>query len=127
MLDISKIRKEFSFFNKNKELHYLDSAASSLKVDRAVDAMSNYLKYNGTNVHRGAYKLSYDATVLYEKSREIVADFINANINEVIFTKGTTNSLNMLAVSLFDYINEGDEIIISELEHHSNFLPWLNL
>ena len=79
------------------------------------------------NIHRGVYNLSYEATELYEASRRAVAEFINADYEEVIFTKGTTNSLNMLAQSYLFKLKPGDEIITSELEHHSSFLPWLNV
>ncbi|MFA5693041.1 MAG: aminotransferase class V-fold PLP-dependent enzyme [Acholeplasmataceae bacterium] len=126
-MNVNKIKDDFPFFINNSNTHFLDSAASSLKLGKGIKSLTNYLKNNGTNVHRGVYRLAHEATNLYEKSRDKVAEFLNASSKEIIFTKGTTNSLNILALSLEGYINEGDEILISNLEHHSNFLPWLNL
>lgn len=117
-------RDKFPFFKYNKDTVYLDSAASSLKLNSVIDSISNYYKTNGTNVFRGVYNLSHEATTLFEETRVNVSKLINSNSNEIIFTKGTTDSLNSLANSLEHLINEGDEIITSELEHHSSLLPW---
>ena len=127
MLNTKSIRRQFKVYKKNPDLHFFDSAASALKLAKAVDAMAEYLNYNGTNVHRGVYKLASDATELYENARESIANVIHANKDEVIFTKSTTHSLNMLAKSLESILTKVDEIIISELEHHSNLLPWFEL
>jgi cysteine desulfurase/selenocysteine lyase len=127
MLNTKSIRRQFKVYKKNPDLHFFDSAASALKLAKAVDAMAEYLNYNGTNVHRGVYKLASDATELYENARESIANVIHANKDEVIFTKSTTHSLNMLAKSLESILTKDDEIIISELEHHSNLLPWFEL
>lgn len=118
------LRSKFPFFEYNKDTVYLDSAASSLKLNSVIDSISNYYKTNGTNVFRGVYNLSHEATKLFEETRLNVSKLINSDFNEVIFTKGTTDSLNSLAKSLDHLINEGDEIITSELEHHSSLLPW---
>lgn len=127
MLDVDRIRKEFPIYKKKPELHFFDSAASSLKHKNSIKLLSDFLKYNGTNVHRAVYDLGNEATEAYENARDTVADFIKANRNEIVFTKSTTHSINMLAQSLSGIINEGDEIIVSELEHHANLLPWQNL
>lgn len=117
-------KKEFPFFKHNPNLIYLDSAASSLKLGRVINKISNYYETNGTNVHRGVYSLSHQATSDYEETRNLVAKLINSNPEEIIFTKGTTDSLNSLSLSLMHLVNEGDEIITSELEHHSSLIPW---
>jgi len=118
------IKDEFPFFLNNKEVTYLDSAASSLKLNSVIKRLTDYYVNNGTNIHRGVYKLSHEATEAFEATRVNVAKLINSKTEEVIFTKGTTDSLNKLAFSLSSLINEGDEIITSELEHHSSLLPW---
>lgn len=127
MLNTKTIRRQFKVYKNYQDLHFFDSAASSLKLAKAVDVMAQYLNYNGTNVHRGVYKLAADATEQYEQARATVADFINADRDEVIFTKGTTHSINMLAKSLESMLSKDDEIILSELEHHSNLLPWFEV
>ncbi len=121
-----KIKKEFPIYEFNKNLIYLDTAASSLKPRKVIDAISFYYVHYGVNIHRGVYNLSYEATKMYEDARKNVASFINASSDEVIFTRGTTESINMIS-NFFINLEEGDEIITSELEHHSNFLPWLEL
>lgn len=127
-MDWSNIKKDFPLFSENPGIVYLDSAATSVKPKCVIDKINEYYNKYGVNVNRGVYKLSYEATLEYEKTREIVAEFINAKTEEVVFTKGASNSLNMVALSYgMDNINEGDEIIVSELEHHSNVLPWQNV
>ncbi|CCV63804.1 Cysteine desulfurase [Alteracholeplasma palmae J233] len=123
-MNIDKIKSLFPIFKINKEIVYLDSAASSLKPQRVIDALTYYYANNGSNIHRGVYKLASIATDAFELTRKNLATFINALENEVIFTKGTTDSLNIIAESYKNFINEGDEIITSELEHHSSMLPW---
>ncbi|MFA5720067.1 MAG: cysteine desulfurase [Acholeplasmataceae bacterium] len=120
------IRDKFPIYEFNQNLTYLDTAASSLKPKAVIDTIDYYYSHYGVNVHRGVYGLSYEATDLYEQARDKVANFINATHNEVIFTRGATQSLNMVA-NHFLNLNAGDEIITSELEHHSNFLPWLEV
>lgn len=127
-MDILNIKKDFPVLNKNESLHYLDSAASSLKPKCVIDKIDYYYNNLSCNVHRGVYQLSYEATDLYEESRRIIASFLNANENEIVFTRGASASLNLVAQSYgMTFLNEGDEIITSELEHHSNFMPWLNV
>ena len=110
-----------------KPLVYLDNAATSLTPNQVVNAMDEYYKKYNANVHRGIHQLSEKATKEYEQSRKKIAEFIDADFNEVIFTKGTTESLNLLAYSLTKHYRRGDEIVISQMEHHSNLIPWREL
>ena len=108
-----------------RELVYLDNAATTQKPQAVLDAIvEGYSKWNA-NVHRGVHHLSQVATLKHEEARKKVAQWLNAEAEEVIFTKGTTDGINMLARSFGDaMVNEGDEIIVSQLEHHSNIVPW---
>ena len=122
-------REDFPILNEKvhgRELVYLDNAATSQKPQLGLDAIVEaYSKWNA-NVHRGVHHLSQVATQKHEKARKIVADFIHAQTEEeIIFTKGTTDSINMLAWSFGEaMVKEGDEIVVSQLEHHSNIVPW---
>ncbi len=127
MMDVTKIRQDFPIYQKHPNLKYLDSAASALKVQTVVDAIDRYYTTLGVNVHRGAYDLAYEATKLYEDARSTVAAFIGASPDEIIFTRGTTSSLNMVANAYRDILKPGDEIITTELEHHSSILPWMKV
>lgn len=103
---------------------YLDTAASSLKPKSVIDAINHYYSNLSSNINRGMYKASVESTMLYEEARTTVANFINAKESEIIFTRGTTNSLNTVAYAYgLENLKPGDEIITSELEHHSSFLP----
>ena len=125
MLDTKSIKKDFPVLINNPHLTYLDSAASSLKPACVINKIREYYEEYGVNVHRGVYNLSYKATDEYEETRSVVAKFINASVEEIVFTKGATASLNIIAASYgVDNINEGDEIIVNELEHHSSIMPW---
>lgn len=127
-LDIEKIRSDFpALFQKvnNHNLIYLDSAATSLKPRPVIDRLSHFYAMEASNVHRGAHFLSDRATDLYEGARKKIADFIKApSPQEIIFTRGTTESLNLIAFSFGSMLNEGDEIIVSDIEHHANIVPW---
>ena len=126
--NILNIKKDFPVLVNNPDLVYLDSCASSLKPKVVIDKINEYYNKYGVNVNRGVYTLSYHATEEYEETREVVAKFINAKSKEVIFTRGASSALNLVASSYgMANINEGDEIIVSELEHHSNVLPWQNV
>jgi cysteine desulfurase/selenocysteine lyase len=107
-------------------LVYFDNAATTQKPQIVIDRISTYYADFNSNIHRGVHRLSQKATDAYERARIKVKDFINANSSkEIIFTKGTTDSINLLAFSFGEtYIQEGDEIVVSELEHHSNIVPW---
>ena len=117
-------RSDFPLLEKNQELIYLDSAATSIKPIQVINKINEYYTEYGVNVHRGVYTLSSIATDEYEETRSVVAKFINCKPNEVVYTKGTTNGLNMLAYALKDQIKENDEIIVSVLDHHSSIMPW---
>lgn len=125
MIDVNKIRKDFPIYQTHPNLIFFDSAASSHKVKNAIDEVDHYYQTLGVNVHRGAYDLAYETTALYEHARQNVARFINTKEEEVIFTKGTTSALNMVAQAFIHTLKPGDEIITSELEHHSSLLPWM--
>lgn len=127
MISFENLRKVFPqkiYLDKNDE-SYLDSASTSLKLQCSIDALKNFYEKEVSNVHRGSHRLSLLATQNYEKSREVVAKFLKAPDPEnIIFTKGTTEGINFLAFSLGKNLKEGDEILLTEMEHHSNFLPW---
>jgi len=124
---ITTLKEDFPFFySENKKLSYLDSAATALKPKSVIAAISHYYENLGASVHRGAYKLGDDVTSLYEKAREESRNFLGAkNKEEIIFTSGTTHSLNLVAFSLGEYcLKEGDEVLVTASEHHANFIPW---
>ena len=129
MLDIQKIREDFPILSRtvyDKPLVYLDNAATTQKPLCVLDAMRDeYLNVNA-NVHRGVHYLSQQATDLHEAARETVRRFINAeSVNEIVFTRGTTEGLNLVASSFCEeFMTEGDEVIVSVMEHHSNIVPW---
>jgi len=128
-LDIQKIRALFPILHQEvngKPLVYLDNAATTQKPKQVIDALVNYYELDNSNIHRGAHTLADRATRYYENTRESVRSFINASeTEEVIFTKGTTESINLVAATFGrKFIKKGDEIIISTLEHHSNIVPW---
>ena len=109
----------------SKPLVYLDSAASSQHPDYVVDAMSEYYRTSHANVHRGAHALAVRATTLYEEARTSVQDFINAKMREeIVFTRGATEAINLVAQSWGQRLQPGDEIILTVMEHHSNLVPW---
>ncbi len=129
MFDVTKIREDFPILSRkvyDRPLVYLDNGATTQKPLCVLDAMrEEYLNVNA-NVHRGVHYLSQQATDLHEQAREKVRKFINAgSVNEIIFTRGTTESLNLVVSSFCDgYMSEGDEVIVSVMEHHSNIVPW---
>ena len=129
MLDIRKIREDFPILSRtvyDKPLVYLDNAATTQKPLCVLDAMRDeYLNVNA-NVHRGVHYLSQQATDLHEAARETVRRFVNAaSVNEIVFTRGTTEGLNLVASSFCEeFMTEGDEVIVSVMEHHSNIVPW---
>tara|TARA_B100000809_G_scaffold230223_1_gene244374 strand:- start:6456 stop:7712 length:1257 start_codon:yes stop_codon:yes gene_type:complete len=129
ILDIQKIRSDFPILSREvngKPLVYLDNGASSQKPQQVIDVISHYYEHENSNIHRGVHTLSQEATTAYEDSRKTVQTFINAeHDHEVIFTAGTTDSINLIASSFGKkFLEKGDEIIISTMEHHSNIVPW---
>lgn len=129
MYDINKVREDFPILSRQvhgKPLVYLDNAATTQKPLRMLNAMQDeYLNVN-SNVHRGVHWMSQQATELYEQARETVREFINApTTNDIVFTRGTTESINLVATVFCEsMMQEGDEIIVSAMEHHSNIVPW---
>lgn len=127
--EIDKIRADFPILNQkvyNKQLIYFDNGATTQKPKQVIEAVSNFYSKTNSNIHRGVHFLSEKSTAIYEKSRECVKDFVNAaHVEEIIFTKGTTDGINLIAQVFGEkHFNEGDEVIISEMEHHSNIVPW---
>jgi len=127
--DVEKIRADFPILHQeiyNRPLIYFDNAASAQKPRQVIEAIRNYYEHDNCNIHRGVHWLSVKATEAYESARNVIKTFINAaSPREIIFTKGATESLNLVASSFGKrYVHPGDEIIITIMEHHSNFVPW---
>lgn len=123
---MNNVRKDFPMLDN--DLIYFDNGATTFKPDSVINSITEYYKKYSANAHRGDYTISYKVDVAYENARKKVADFINADFDEVIFTSGTTESLNMIAEGFFKNIIEaGDEILITKSEHASNVLPWFRL
>ncbi|MBD5398018.1 SufS family cysteine desulfurase [bacterium] len=122
---MENIKKFFPIFDNNKGLVYLDSSASAQKPFSVIKAMDNFYMNDYSNIHRGVYKLSETSSSMYDIARKKVCDFIGAKSpSEIIFTRGTTEGINLFVSSFSSLLNEGDEIILSEAEHHSNLVPW---
>lgn len=124
-MDVNEIRKDFPIF-KNRDIVYLDSGATTQKPQYVIDKVSEYYETCNANPHRGAYGLSVEATALYEETRAKIAKFINAkSAEEIIFSKNASESLNLVAYSYgLDNLKQGDEVVLSIMEHHSNLVPW---
>jgi cysteine desulfurase/selenocysteine lyase len=136
--DAIAIRKDFPIFDRTirdgKRLVYLDSGATSQKPQSVIDAELDFYRLHNAAVHRGAHQLAEEATDIYEGAREIVAKFIGADVNEVVFTKNATESLNLVAYAIGNapvgnrfHLNSGDGIVVTEMEHHANLIPWQQL
>ena len=128
-IDFEKIRADFPLLNRDmngQPIVFLDSGASSQKPQYVIDAMNDYYANQHANVHRGVYQLSQEATDAFEKSRHLMQQFINApSEKEVLFVRGTTEGINLVAASYGrKFLKEGDEVLISAMEHHSNIVPW---
>ncbi|MFZ4522194.1 MAG: aminotransferase class V-fold PLP-dependent enzyme [Bacteroidales bacterium] len=128
-LNIDQVRADFPILQQQiykRPLIYFDNAASTQKPRQVIDAIRNYYEHDNCNIHRGVHFLSVKATEAYEEARKEVRQFINAkNTHEIVFTKGATESLNLVAYSFGkQYVKAGDEVITSIMEHHSNFVPW---
>ncbi len=127
--NVNKIRSDFPILNQqiyNKQLVYFDNGATTQKPACVLETINYFYNRINANIHRGVHKLSEESTQAYENARETVRAFINAkSTREIIFTSGATASINLVAHSFGEaYINEGDEVIVSEMEHHSNIVPW---
>ena len=123
-----EMRKYFPIYQQNPDLVYMDTGATALKPNRVLDKMEEYYHQYGVNIHRGVYKLSYQATDAYDIARDKVAKFINSKSEEVVFLRNASEALNFVSLTYgMKYLNEGDEVITSELDHHSCFLPWMKV
>ncbi len=138
MFSPAEIRKDFPIFSKtmrgNNRLVYLDSGATSQKPRQVLDAERNFYEQSNAAVHRGAHLLAEEASIAYEGARQVLANFLSAEVDEVIFTKSATESINALAYSFGNSANgsrfvlkPGDRIVVSEIEHHANLIPWQQL
>ncbi|MBP9691085.1 SufS family cysteine desulfurase [Candidatus Woesebacteria bacterium] len=128
-LRVNTIKKDFPIFKTLPSLVYLDSSATSLKPRSVIEKLSEYYSSYSANIHRGIYKIAEKASAEYESARDVVAEFIHAyRREEVIFTKGTTEGINLVASTLGSSIlQDGDEIVTTIMEHHANFVPWQQL
>jgi cysteine desulfurase/selenocysteine lyase len=137
-IDVAALKRDFAIFDKKmrggKQLVYLDSGATSQKPRQVLDAERFFYENNNAAVHRGAHLLAEEANEAYEGARQIVADFIGASADETIFTKSATESLNLIAYSFGNskpgskfHLKAGDRIVVSEMEHHANLIPWQQL
>ena len=130
MIDYQKCLKDFPILNKTMQNHrlvYLDNAATTFKPTIVLDSIKDYYENYCANTHRGDYDIAHTADVKYDEARQVVADFIGADKNEVVFTAGASMSLNMIAYGYAKFLHEGDEILITEAEHASNVLPWFTI
>jgi cysteine desulfurase/selenocysteine lyase len=132
MFDIQKIRKDFPILSRTvngKPLVYFDNGATAQKPKQVINAISNYYSNQNSNIHRGVHTLSREITIAYENARAAIQKHINAeHAHEIIFTRGTTESINLVAYCFGKIdVKEGDEIVITQMEHHSNIIPWQQL
>ncbi|MBT8321559.1 MAG: aminotransferase class V-fold PLP-dependent enzyme, partial [Eudoraea sp.] len=127
-LDITTIRADFPILNRQiygRPLVYLDNAATSQTPQQVIDVIVDYYSRYNANIHRGVHTLSQEATVAYEGARLTLQKHFNARkAHEIIFTSGTTHSINMVANGFTGFLKEGDELLVSAMEHHSNIVPW---
>ena len=125
--DVASLRAQFPILSqtiRGKSLVYLDNGATTQKPEAVIQAIDAYYRESNSNVHRGAHYLSDEATARFENARQSVADFLNASREEIIWTRGTTESINLVASCYGASLKAGDEVVISTLEHHSNIVPW---
>ncbi|MFM8820354.1 MAG: cysteine desulfurase [Phenylobacterium sp.] len=127
VFDPESVRPEFPILSRrigDRPLVYLDSAASAQKPEAVISAMSDLMRHGYANVHRGLHTLANETTELYENARRKVAGFIGAEESEIVFTRGATEALNLVASGLGQSLSEGDEVLLTEMEHHANIVPW---
>lgn len=129
--DVATLKRDFPIFSREirdgQRLIYLDSGATSQKPNSVIDAESNFYRFSNAAVHRGAHQLAEEATDHYEGARSIVAEFLGAKSDQIVFTKSATESINLVAYALTSKIKSGDRIVVSEMEHHANLIPWQQL
>ena len=127
-INLEEIRKDFPILtklNRGKPLAYLDNAASSQKPNCVIEKLTNYYREQNSNVHRGVYALAEDAEIEYQQARKTIANWLNVQTDEIIFLRGATEGLNLIAHSLAQAeLKQGDSIILTEMEHHANIVPW---
>ena len=131
MLDVAGLKKDFPIFTREirdgQRLIYLDSGATSQKPNSVIEAESDFYRHSNAAVHRGAHQLAEEATEAYEIARAIVAEFISGKSEQIVFTKSATESINLVAYALTSKLKSGDRIVVSEMEHHANLIPWQQL
>ena len=131
MFDVNKIREDFPILKRKIHDHnlvYFDSGATSQKPEAVIEAMNKYYRETNANIHRGVYEMSVESTRLVDEARDQVAKFIGAKAEEIIFTRNTTESINLVAYSWGEEnVHKGDAVVITKLEHHSNMIPWQEL
>ena len=132
MLDPYEIRKDFPIFDRiidDRKIVYFDNAATSQKPRQVIDTMKKFYEQYNANIHRGLHRLSQEASELYEEAHDVIAEFIGArDRSEIVFVRNTTEALNIVSFAWgLNNLREGDEIVISIMEHHSNFLPWFKI
>ena len=126
LFDAKKIREDFPIFRNNPDLVFLDNASTTQKPQSVIDTLSHYYENYNSNIHRGIYQIAEKATAAYEKTRDKAAEFIGADDRRsIVFTKGATESINLVANSWGGQnLKPNDEVLITEMEHHSNIIPW---
>ena len=125
--DPERVRSEFPILSRrigDRPLVYLDSAASAQKPEAVIQAMTDLMRHSYANVHRGLHTLANETTELYENARKKIGTFIGAPETEIVFTRGATEALNLVAAGLGRDLSEGDEVVLTEMEHHANIVPW---
>ena len=124
-LNVEKIRADFPIFQNNPDLIFLDNASTTQKPQKVIDTLTHYYENYNSNIHRGIYTIAEKATAAYEETRDKVAAFIGTEDRQsIVFTRGTTESINLVASSWGQNLKPGDEVLITEMEHHSNIIPW---
>jgi cysteine desulfurase/selenocysteine lyase len=123
-MSLKDLRSKFPILKSNKKLVYLDTANSAQKPEVVIEALDDFYRNKYANIGRGVYSLAGIATDAYEKTRQTIKEFVNGIAGEIIFTKNATESLNLVASCFAKFLKEGDEILLTELEHHSNYVPW---
>jgi len=131
MIDVKKVRKDFPILKRKingKPFVYLNNAATTQKPIQVIDAVADFYRNHNSSVDRGLSTISAEAIDMYDNARKKVAGFVNAEKENLVFTKNTTEAINLVAYSLaFSALGKGDEVVLSKMEHHSNLVPWQQL